>query len=259
MNAVIFMALSGIRPIGNPNLSFRPWDKINATEPRIRSKCEIGLVPGDIGTARRLKPLAVDPPAMQIERENIPAVLIGPLVLLVDQQPDMGMPASGSVRLRGKLFANITPGLFGIPVHMIRNLRHQLIPVRIEISSIHSLKVGTRHGMPKMADDRIDEKQLTVPGPIHSPRISGSSCHHLETVRFGMISPNSAIQRNSTLTRCPGTTDERTSKNPVTPIKPTVGSPSQPVDHIVANRVFIPAIKDHDRFTVKPIIPIAVG
>ena len=85
MNAVVFVALSSIRPIGNPNLSSGPRHKINAAEPRICGKCEIGLVPGNIGTARRLKPLAVDPPPVQIEREDIPAKLIGPLVLLVDQ------------------------------------------------------------------------------------------------------------------------------------------------------------------------------
>ena len=89
------MALAGVVPVGQIDRPVGTVLQLQPAEPGVVGHQKVGLVPGDVARAAAFQPVAIDALAVDVAREDIIAITIGPVVAQVDHRPDVGMAAAG--------------------------------------------------------------------------------------------------------------------------------------------------------------------
>src|SRR4051812_28804377 len=77
---LVIMALANVRPVGHIDAAVGAVFGVHAAEPRVLRVAKIGGVFGDVAAAVRLKNVAVEALAVDVEHEGIAAILGGPVV-----------------------------------------------------------------------------------------------------------------------------------------------------------------------------------
>ena len=126
--------------------------------------------------------------------------------------------------------------------------------------AVHALVTRAGQGVPEVADDGVDEKELAVFVPVVSPRIGGAVADDLKCFARGMITPNTAAERCALGFGRTGPADFGAGAEDAVPtVEPAVGPPAQAVDDVVAHLVGIEAVEDDFRFAVRFIVAVFVG
>ena len=101
MDAVVLVALAGVAPVEHEDAAVGAVAEVDAAEPGVAGEEDVGLVAADVAAPVALEPLDVDPPAVEVQGEELAAVGVGPLVGQVDHQAAVGVAAAAAVVLAG--------------------------------------------------------------------------------------------------------------------------------------------------------------
>ncbi len=113
--------------------------------------------------------------------------------------------------------------------------------------------------MPEVADDRVDEEELAVLGPVHAPGVGGPTADDLEGSPGRMEPPDGAIQGDPLLGRSTRRPNARRGLNSMAAVEPAIGTPAQAVRHVVAHRVGVPAVEHDLGHSVGHVVAVAIG
>ena len=174
----------------------------------------------------------------------------------------MGVPAAGGIGAGGHAgFLKVTPFFFAdIKVIMIGGLLDQLVKVLVEMIAVHALIARAGHGMPEVANDGVDEKELAVFVPVVPPRIGGAVADDLERFAGGMIAPNPALDVGALGFGRAGAADLGAGAEDAVPaVQPAIGTPAQAVDDVVAHLVGVESIQNHLRLAIRLVVAVLVG
>ena len=174
----------------------------------------------------------------------------------------MGVPAAGGIGAGGHAgFLKVTPFFFAyIKVIMIGGLLDQLVKVLVEMIAVHALIARAGYGMPEVADDGVDEKELAVFVPVVSPRIGGAMADDFEVFAGGMIAPNAALDVSALGFGRAGAADLGAGAEDAVPsVQPAIGAPAQAVDDVVAHLVGVESIQNHLRLAIRLVVAVSVG
>ena len=127
MHARILMALAGIAPVDEIDGAVGTIRHLDAAEPRIAGKQDVGLVAADVAAPFALQAFDVHPPAVLIERQQPSAILRRPLLSQVNRHADVGVAtaqpvvvAAGRARV-GPAFARVEVPVVGVHVDRLVN------------------------------------------------------------------------------------------------------------------------------------------
>ena len=118
MDAGALMTLARVRPVENEDASIRTIAQVDPAKPRISREDPIGLVLADVSASFTLQPFDIHAPTVKIERKQLAAIRLRPLIAQIDHHPAMGVTTPRAVVFRsrvsrvGPIFGNIPmPGL----------------------------------------------------------------------------------------------------------------------------------------------------
>src|SRR3954454_15739191 len=94
MHAIVLVAFARVAPVDHIDRSIGTVIQVDAAEPFVFRQSDIGLVAGDVARAFTLEPIDVDPPAVQIERQQLSAVFGGPIIAQINARAAVGMSAA---------------------------------------------------------------------------------------------------------------------------------------------------------------------
>ena len=173
VDAIVFVALAGVAPIGEEDAPVWCGEEIDATEPGVADVEEIGEMRGEIAAALGEEFFAIEAPAVEVDGEELVMEFGGPGVALVDEATFVSVTAAEGV---GAIF--FAPGFLPlagiIPVEMIGVLGEEFVGVGGEIFAIHAIVVGAGDEVPEVADDRIGEEGFAEVIPIEAPGVGGA-------------------------------------------------------------------------------------
>src|SRR6267142_6460744 len=105
---------------------------------------------------------------MKIQRENLALISSRPVGAQINHEPAVGVATAEDVRPGARL-SRILPALPAVPMKMICGLLHHSVTVRRQMLAVHPFVIRPRYAVPKMTDDRVNEKQLAILVPIVTP------------------------------------------------------------------------------------------
>src|SRR5436309_590305 len=76
---------------------------------------------------------------------------------------------------------------------MLRVRVDQLICMAVVVLAVHPFVVRSRHHVPEMADDAVDEVTLAVLVEVESPRVRRAMTDRLDSLGPRMIAPDAAV------------------------------------------------------------------
>ena len=79
MNAIVLMALSGVRPIEEEHGTVHIVIQFNTPEPEVLCFHEVRFMFADVTRSRSFDPVAIDSSSVKVSREYLAFVLIRPL------------------------------------------------------------------------------------------------------------------------------------------------------------------------------------
>jgi len=85
VDAIVFVALAGIAPIGEEDAPVGGGEEIGATEPGVADVEEIGEMRGEIAAALGEELFAIEAPAVEVDGEELVMEFGGPGTALVDE------------------------------------------------------------------------------------------------------------------------------------------------------------------------------
>ena len=111
-----------------------------AAEPGVVGEQEILGVPGHVARSRAFQGVAIQAVAMNVARQDRPAIRLGPVIAEIDHRPGMRVPAAGLAVL-ADASARVLPGS-ARPVDVIGAAFQQLIRIGVDVASEHPLKMS---------------------------------------------------------------------------------------------------------------------
>ena len=235
VDAVLVVALADVAPVEEGDGAVRALAEFDASEPRVVGLQDIRLVLHDERAALPLDAFDVHAPAMQVQRHEFVAILRGPVVALVDHHADVRVTAAEAVRAAAAA-VSVVPLLAGVPVIMVGLLVDELVDERVRVFAVHALEVRAMDALPAVADDRIDEEQLVVLGPIRAPRVGGAVAIRLEDLRHRVIAPETAGGGLALLLGHAGHVDPRGAGDADAAVEPAIGTPLESVGESMTTR-----------------------
>src|SRR6476661_10159362 len=103
MDSVVLVAFARVAPVDEIDGAVGAVVEIDATEPLVFREGDVGLVAGDVAAPFALQAIDVDPPAVEVERQEFAAVFGGPVVAQIDARAAVGVAAAELVA-RGVAF-----------------------------------------------------------------------------------------------------------------------------------------------------------
>ena len=233
VDAILIVALADIAPIKDGDGAVWSLTKLDAAEPLVVRLQDVGLVLHDERAALALDAFDVHATSVQIERHELVAILRRPVVALVDHHADVRMPAAETVRAAATA-VGVVPLLAGVPVIVVGLLVNEFVDIRIRILAMHALEVRAMDALPAVADDRVDEEQLMVLGPIGTPRVGGAVAIGLEDLGDGVIAPKTAGGGLALFLRHARDIDPRGARDADAAVEPAIRTPLESVSEGVA-------------------------
>ena len=209
--------------------------------------------------------LLVDLLAVQVEREEILAVDLGPVVAEVDHRADVRVAAVDRRRA----------GLAGAALAAVvaRGRRHEILQVRREVGAVvrHEGRVIGVGLVPevRIADDlrrataavetaAVRDEEMAGLVEVDAPLVAAAGGEDLELVAHGMIAPDAGAQRDALGVRRAGFADVGAGEHALVAVEPAVRTPEEAVQRLV--RVLVtPAVEQHLGRAVGFVIVVAVG
>ena len=191
VDAILVVALADVTPVEEGDGAVGTLAEFDAAEPRVVRLQDIRLVLHDERASLALDGFDVHASAVQIKRHELVAILRRPVVSLINHHTDMRVPATEAVRAAAAA-VGVVPLLAGVPVIVVGLLVDELVDERIRVFAVHALEVRAMDALPAVTDDRVDEEQLVVLGPIGAPRVGGAVAIRLEDLRHRVIAPETA-------------------------------------------------------------------
>ena len=206
VDAVVVVAFADIRPVEHIHAAVRCVAQFDAAEPFVRGAHDIRRVFADIAGTLAVQRFVVHAQAVEIERKDSAPVLRRPIVAEINHHAGMGVPAACGIGARGHAgLLEVTPFFFAdVEMKMVGGLLDELVKIFVEMIAVHALVTRAGQGVPEMADDGVDEKELAVLVPIVAPRIGGAVADNLKCFSRGMITPNAAAERCALGLGCAG-------------------------------------------------------
>ena len=203
VDAVVVVALAGVAPVEHEDAAVGAIAQVDAAEPGVRGEVDVRLVAADVSAPAPFQPLDVEPPAVEIEGEELAAVRLGPLVGEVDHQSAVRVAAAEAV-VFGPGGGTVVQLPRVVPVVMIGVLVDRLVDVRVRLDRVRAHEVGAGDQVPEVAVDRVDEEPLAERVPVVAPGIGRAVGEHLEPLPQGMIAPEAAADGDALALRaCP--------------------------------------------------------
>src|SRR6185369_827247 len=101
MHAGVFVAFADVAPVEDERIAIRPGADLEAAKVGVNRLEQVRLMTAYITTTQPLQPIHVRSPPMLVEREELPAIRLGPRLALVDHHADVRV--SAAIRIRGQL------------------------------------------------------------------------------------------------------------------------------------------------------------
>ena len=227
VDTVALVAFTDIRPVENEYTAVRPVAQLNAAEPQVAGLHHVLGMAAHVAGPLTVQRVPVDPATMQVQRENLTAIFLRPVVRAIDHHPAMCVATTGCIGGRGHAFLfQVGPVLVAlVPVEVIGGLRHEFVQELVEVVAVHASVTRAGNSMPEVTDHGVDKKKLPVPVPIVSPRIGRAVADDVKLFCNWMVTKYAAVDRSALFNRCPGNTNMRTGENAVPPVQPTVRPP----------------------------------
>ena len=130
-----------------------------------------------------------------------------------------------------------------VPMVVIGRLLDRPVSVGVKVRAIHPVVTGTGDNVPKVADHRVDHEQFALIIKVHTPGVRRAMTDDFKLFVERVITPDATIDRRTLGTGGPRFTNERRCHDAVSSIQPAVGTPRQPVDDVVPDRVVIPSVQ----------------
>ena len=147
---------------------------------------------GHIAAAGPCEGLLIGSPAVEVQREQPPAVNRRPVGALIDQAAAMGMTAAEIV---GLTVPRLLPAGPNIKVVVVSMLVDQFIRERVGVDAVGLGEVSPGDQMPEMAVDRIDEEALPLSRPVVPPGVGRAGGEHLGPTLIHRVPPEAALHR----------------------------------------------------------------
>ena len=228
VDAVLVVALADVAPVQNRHRAVRSLAELDAAEPRVVGLQDVGLMLHDQRAANALDGFDVHAPTVEVQRHELVAIRRGPVLALVDHHADVCVPAAEVIRPTPPA-VDVVPFLASVPVVVFGLLVDELVDEGIRVLAMHALVVGAVDALPAMPDDRVDEQQLVVLGPVGAPGIRGPVAIGLEDLLHGMVTPEATRGGLSLVLLDARDVDPRGAGNADASVEPTVGPPLQAV------------------------------
>ena len=257
MDAVVFVALAGVAPVGHEDAAIRRGEEFGAAEPRVADGEEIRAVFRHVAAAAAFEVFHVHAAAPEIDGEKFAPKLLRPHAALVDEAALVRVAAAESVRAVFRL-ARFGPLAGGGPVEVVGMLLDEAVGVRREILAVHALVMRAGDEVPQVPDDRVDEKALAELIPVHAPRIRGPARHDLENLAHGMIAPDRAVHRRALRVGRAGCADVRGGLDAVASVEPAVRAPAETVHDVVPHGAEVEAVEHHHGLSIRDIVAVFI-
>ena len=259
MDSVVLVALAGVRPVGNVQLAPAARVELNSAKPRVGCLNEVGTVFAGECRSVAVQCVAVDSTAMQIHCQHRIEKLLRPVRKLSDNHSAVSVPAAGLVGcVRDAELPDVAPVFLRVPVKVVGGLLDDVVNVRVKVLAVHPPVIRAGDDVPQMADDRVDVKRFAVRVPVHAPCIRAAVADDFELVASRMEPPDAAIDLRPLIGSRSRRTNWRGRENPVSTIKPAIGSPPQAVDDVVPHSGIVPAVEHDDGFAVRLVVSVFV-
>ena len=92
------MALTSIAPVDDEGRSIRPYPDVDTSKPRVLRDEDIRFMAAEKSAPIALKPFHVGSQPMHVHRVELVAIILRPLLALVDHHPDMSVSSTESIR-----------------------------------------------------------------------------------------------------------------------------------------------------------------
>ncbi len=228
MDALVVVALAGIAPVEDVHAAVGSVAQVDAAEPRVLGEEDVRLVAADVSAALALEPLDVHPPAVEIQGEELAAILGRPLVGQVDHQAAVRVAAAAAAVVGPDLAAvGERPGV--VPVPVVGVLVDQGVGPRVGLDRVRADEVGAGDQVPEVPVDRVDEERLAQRVPVVAPGIGRPVGQDLEMLADRMIAPEAAADGHAERVGRPRNADLAGRGGPATAVEPAIGPPAQAV------------------------------
>ena len=235
MAAVTVVALAKVMPVGNIDSSIGSVFDRQSAKPRIVGKKKIVGMRTDIRRLVRYQVVRIDTIAMQVAGKELATVFVGPVVCQVNHCTAMSMSAAGDrMLMRNTVFGLPRLSPFATaPMQMIVDRLNSAVGKMVVFFSAAPLQVHPGHDMPKVRNDRVGRNQITKLIEICTPWIHHANRMRFKLVRHRMHSPDAAWNGDTLFFGCAGFSHMRHLSKPDRPIKPTIWSPMEIVQHVI--------------------------
>src|SRR5262245_25132918 len=253
---VVVVALAGVGPVGDVDAAVGSVLTIQPAEPGVVAQQEILLVPDHDARALGLDDVMAHPVAVEIEREEVAAVRVGPVVAEIDHRAHVGVTAAGLGMLLAR--AGVGP-VAARPVDVVGGARHQSVNRRRRlVLAEHPVEVGAGNHLEDVLDHAVGDEAAADLVPIEPPRVGRAVADDLELPRHRMEAPDAAVQGDALRVGRAGLADSRVGENPVAGVEPAVGSPHRLVEDVML-RLEVPAVEEDLDRAVGDVVVVAVG
>jgi len=170
----------------------RELDDVDPAEKRIAEQCQIRLVATDDPLRRVVEPVDVDPAAMEIERQEPAAQVVGP-ARFVGHHHAAGVGVAAAMGI-GPAVARFGPVARGVEVLVVGVRRERVGHERMRLDGVRSGVVRSGEETPQVAVDGVDEKPLATVVPVVAPGVGGAVADRFEHLPLRMVAPHSTTQ-----------------------------------------------------------------
>jgi len=257
VDAGVFVALAGVGPVEEIDGAVGAGGEVDAAEEGVAGEEEVLTVFGDVAGALAFEDFLVGAFAVEVEGEEVAAVLLGPVLALVDHHADVGVAAA---ELVGGTVAGFGPVAFRVEVPVVGMHVEVLVGVGIGVDGVGADVAGSGDAVPEVAVDGVDEEEFAVFVPIMAPGIGGAAVEGFEDLALGVVAPDGAAEGDAVVVGGAGETDFAGGGGPAAAVEPAVGAPAEAVGKVVVvgggDRE---AVEDGFGGAVGEVVAVAVG
>ena len=222
-----FVAFAGVAPVEDRQGLPRKLEEIGAAEEGIAEPGQVGLVAPDDAGGLGVEPVDVDPPAMEVEREQPAAEGLRPARLVGDDHAaGVGMaPAMGI----GTAIARLGPVPPRVEVVVVGVGPEWLEHPGVGLDGVGAGVMGAGKDAPQVAIDGVGEEPVAEVVPVEAPGIRRAVANRLENLPLGVVAPDPPAQRHACVWLGPRPADLPRGTRATAAVEPAVGAPREAV------------------------------
>ena len=230
VRAGVLVALAGVAPVEGIHRAVGAGRQVDPAKERVGRLEDVGPVAGDVAAAGPLQPLAVEPAAVEVPREQVAPILGGPGPSQIDHRAGVGVAAAEVV---GGAVPRALPAAGDIEVPVVGVHVEQLVGVRIGIDRVRPDVVRAGNDLPQMAVDGVREEAVAPGVPVVTPGIGRAVAQGLEPAGPRREPPDAARHRHAIGRRRAGPPHRGRAGGAAAAVEPAVGAEPQPVGEVV--------------------------